>query len=157
MTEFVHVFQSETASNGRVGHVPLAAMRLGAIAMRLMNPAVARQIRAGIGMDIRPQAFDAAAKWRLLITTLAQVMQRDFAGSASAARASVAAVPPGVEGEGSLTGGVRREQLTADSTRRRFNPSHQDPGRARRGAARSSSSAARAWTRAPSRARLTIT
>jgi hypothetical protein len=36
-------------------------MRLGAVAMRLVNPAVARQIQAGIVLDVRPQAFDAMA------------------------------------------------------------------------------------------------
>lgn len=83
MTEFVRVFRSQTGSTGKVGRVPPLAMRLGAIAMRLVNPAVARQIQAGIVLDTRPQAFDAMATRRLYpsipVTALADVVRRDFA------------------------------------------------------------------------------
>jgi uncharacterized protein YbjT (DUF2867 family) len=93
MSEFVDVFRTETASTGRVGHVPLAAMRLMAIAMRPLNPSMARQIQAGIVMDTRPMAFDAL-KVRALypsipIATLADVVRRDFANSPGAVPAPV--------------------------------------------------------------------
>jgi uncharacterized protein YbjT (DUF2867 family) len=92
MTEFVDVFRSETASSGTVGNIPPAAMRLGAIVMSLMNPVMARQIKAGIVMDTRPQAFDASETRRLYpstpITSLADVVRRDFADSRGTARSA---------------------------------------------------------------------
>lgn len=82
MTEFVDVFRTETASTGKVGHVPLMAMRLMAIAMRLLNPSMARQIQAGIVMDIRRQAFDALQTRKgypsIPVTRLTDVVRRDF-------------------------------------------------------------------------------
>jgi uncharacterized protein YbjT (DUF2867 family) len=85
MTEFVRVFQHETGANGRVGRIPRALMRLGLIAVKPMNPAMARQIQAGIVMDTQPQAFDASAARRrypsIPVTNLAAVVRRDFAAS----------------------------------------------------------------------------
>jgi len=85
MSEFVKVFQTDTASTGRVGHVPLAAMRLMAIAMRPMNPGMARQIQAGIVMDTHRQAFDALSTRNrypsIRVTRLTDVVRRDFANS----------------------------------------------------------------------------
>ncbi len=92
MNEFVKVFQVETGSIGRVGHVPLAAMRLMTIAMRFLNPGMARQIQAGTVMDTRPQAFDAleirARYPSIPITRLAEVLRRDFANSPGAVLAT---------------------------------------------------------------------
>ncbi|HKF76656.1 MAG TPA: SDR family oxidoreductase [Candidatus Dormibacteraeota bacterium] len=82
MTEFIRVFQSETGSVGRVGHVPLTAMRVGAGVMRLVNPALARQMQAGVIMDTRPQAFSGQAPGldhaTASLTSLAEVVRRDF-------------------------------------------------------------------------------
>jgi NADH dehydrogenase len=91
MTEFVEVFRSETAATGGVGHVPLAAMRAAAFVMKVVNPGVARVMHAGIVMDTKPQAF-AASPTRLRypsipVTTLAEVVRRDFADSPGAGRA----------------------------------------------------------------------
>ncbi len=95
MTEFVDVFRSETASSGRVGYIPPAPMRLGAIVMSLMNPNVARLIQAGIVMDTQPQAFDASYTRRrypsIPVTSLAEVVRRDFGDTPGAARASLSA------------------------------------------------------------------
>jgi uncharacterized protein YbjT (DUF2867 family) len=97
VNEFVDVFRSETASSGGVGHVPPAAMRIGAIVMRLMNPGMARLIQGAIVMDMRPQAFDASETRRrypsIPLTSLAQVVRRDFADSPGAARAAIPAAP----------------------------------------------------------------
>ncbi len=93
MSEFVEVFRTETASTGRVGHAPLAAMRLMAIAMRLLNPSMARQIQAGAVMDTRPQAFDAletrARYPSIPITRLGEMVRRDFVKSPGAAPATI--------------------------------------------------------------------
>ena len=97
MTEFVDIFRMESASTGRVGHVPLAAMRLMAIAMRPLNPNMARQIQAGIVMDTRPQAFDALQTRKrypsIPVTRLTEVVRRDFANSPGGLPARVSAGP----------------------------------------------------------------
>ena len=92
VTEFLNVFRSETASNGKVGHVPLASMRVGAIVMKLMDPNMARTIQGAIVMDTRPQSFNASETRRsfpsIPVTSLAEVVRRDFADSAGVARAA---------------------------------------------------------------------
>ncbi len=82
MTEFVRIFQRETGANGKVSHIPWALMHLGSMVIKPMNPALARQIQAGIIMDTRPQAFDASATRRhyrsIPVTSLTEVVGRDF-------------------------------------------------------------------------------
>lgn len=98
MLEFVDVFQRGTGVAGTVGRVPPLAMRLTAMAMRPVRPAIARQIRAGIVMDTEPMAFDASAVRSrypsIANTELIEVVRRDFAGAGgvedAAARATVA-------------------------------------------------------------------
>jgi uncharacterized protein YbjT (DUF2867 family) len=95
MREFVDVFRTETASTSSVGHVPLAAMRLMAIAMKPLNPNMARQIQAGIVMDTRPQAFDALQTRKrypsIPVTRLTEVVRRDFVNSPGGVPASIPA------------------------------------------------------------------
>ena len=90
MTEFLDVFRSETASNGKVGHVPLAGMRVEAIVMKLMDPSMARTIQGAIVMDTRTQSFDASETRRAFpsipVTSLDEVVRRDFVDSPDAAR-----------------------------------------------------------------------
>ena len=93
MSEFVDVFRSGTTKSGVVSHIPLAAMRVMAVAMKPLNPSMARQIQAGVIMDTRPQAFDAS-EMRLRYpsipaTRVAEVVRRDFADTPGAARASL--------------------------------------------------------------------
>jgi uncharacterized protein YbjT (DUF2867 family) len=92
MSEFVEVFRTQTASIGGVGHVPLAAMRLMAMSMRLLNPSMARQIQAGIIMDTRLQAFDALQTRKrypsIPVTRLTDVVRRDFVNSTGGVLAS---------------------------------------------------------------------
>jgi uncharacterized protein YbjT (DUF2867 family) len=91
MNEFVGVFQSETSSSGKVGHIPPAAMRVMAVLMKPINPRLARQVQGGIVMDTRPQAFDALETRRrypsIPVATLAEVVRRDFADSRRSALA----------------------------------------------------------------------
>jgi uncharacterized protein YbjT (DUF2867 family) len=83
MSAFVDVFRKEVGSSGNVGHIPLAAMRLMAVAMNLVNPEMGRQIQMGVIMDTRPQAFDASETRRrypsIPITSLEEIVRRDFA------------------------------------------------------------------------------
>ena len=95
MNEFVEVFRSQTSSEGKVDHIPPAAMRVMAVLMKPINPRMARQVQAGIVMDTRPQAFDASeTRGRypsIPVASLAEVVRRDFRDSHGAARASAAA------------------------------------------------------------------
>lgn len=97
MTEFVDVFRTETASTGKVGHIPLMALQLMAISMRLLNPSMARQIQAGIVMDTRRQAFDALQTRKgypsIPVTRLTDVVRRDFANPPGRVLASSPAGP----------------------------------------------------------------
>jgi len=83
MSAFADVFRKEVGSSGSVGHIPRAAMRLMAVAMNLVNPAMGRQIQMGVIMDTRPQAFDASETRRrypsIPVTSLDEVVRRDFA------------------------------------------------------------------------------
>lgn len=83
MTEFVRVFQRETGAEGKIGHIPRPLMRLASMVAKPVNPAIARQIQAGVVMDTQPQAFDASATRRLypsiLVTSLAAAIRQDFA------------------------------------------------------------------------------
>jgi hypothetical protein len=90
MTAFVDVFRKETDSNGSVGHIPPAAMRVMAVVMSLANPGMARQIQMGVIMDTRPQAFDALETRRrhpsIPVTSLIEVVKRDYANARGAAQ-----------------------------------------------------------------------
>jgi uncharacterized protein YbjT (DUF2867 family) len=82
MTEFVRAFQRETGANGQIRRVPRPLMRLGSAVARPINPALARQIQAGLIMDTQPQAFDASATRQdypsIPVTSLAAVVRRNF-------------------------------------------------------------------------------
>lgn len=97
MTEFVDVFRTEAASTGKVGHIPLMAMQLMAISMRLLNLRMARQIQAGIVMDTCRQAFDALPTRKgypsIPVTMLTDVVRRDFVNSPGRVLASSPAGP----------------------------------------------------------------
>ncbi len=83
MLQFVAEFQRGAGVSGKVGRIPPLAMRVSGVVMRVANPAMARQIRAGIAMDREPMAFDAsAARERypsVPSTHLIDVVRRDFA------------------------------------------------------------------------------
>lgn len=84
MTAFLDVFRQEAGLGGTVSHIPPLAMRLTAILMGRLNPSLARQIQAGIVMDTTPMAFDASEVRRrypsVPVTSLADVVRRDFVG-----------------------------------------------------------------------------
>lgn len=82
MTDFVRVFKTESGLEGKIGHIPPLAMRIGAIVASLVNPGMARQIRAGIVMDTAAMALDASEVRRrypsVPVTSLRDVVRRDF-------------------------------------------------------------------------------
>lgn len=82
MTDFVRVFKTESGLEGKIGHIPPMAMRIGAIVASLVNPGMARQIRAGIVMDTAAMAFDASevrSRYPSVpLTSLRDVVRRDF-------------------------------------------------------------------------------
>ena len=92
MTEFAGAFQRETGANGRIGHIPRPLMRLGSALARPINPAMARQIQAGLIMDTQPQAFDASATRRdyplIPVTNLAAVVRQNVGEPADVLRAT---------------------------------------------------------------------
>lgn len=84
-SQFVEVFQSTTGARGKIGNVPRVAMRVAGALMPMINPAVGRQIRAGLVMDTAPMARDGS-EFRsrypsIPTTTLAEVVKRDFVAS----------------------------------------------------------------------------
>lgn len=58
MTEVVTIFEREAGRPARRTHVPLPLMRFLAVALRPLNPAVARQIGAGVHMDTSDLRFE---------------------------------------------------------------------------------------------------
>ena len=80
--QVAEIFQRETGRTGAVKHVPLPAMRVASLVMSAFNPALARQIHAGIVMDTDKMSFDASDRARrfpsIPLTTLAEVVRRDF-------------------------------------------------------------------------------
>jgi uncharacterized protein YbjT (DUF2867 family) len=58
MTEVVAIFEREAGRPARRTHVPLPLMRFLAVALRPLNPAVARQIGAGVHMDTSDLRFE---------------------------------------------------------------------------------------------------
>jgi uncharacterized protein YbjT (DUF2867 family) len=92
-SQFVDVFQAVTGATGKVSHIPRAAMRIAAILMPMINPAIGRQIRAGLVMDTAPMARNdsefRSPHQSIPVTTLADVVRRDFVGSAGRNKSAV--------------------------------------------------------------------
>ena len=93
-SQFVDVFHRGARATGKVSHVPRAAMRIAAVLMPVINPAVGRQIRAGLVMDMASMGRnDSEFRSRypsIPVTTLADVVKRDFVGSAVATELAAA-------------------------------------------------------------------
>lgn len=87
MRQVVQTFQTVTGKTGAVSAVPLPMMRLMAVLMRPVNPALARQIQAGGVMDTHDMTFDPSETARrypsIPLTSLAEVVHRDYPGQPS--------------------------------------------------------------------------
>ena len=85
MRQMVATIQRVTKITGAVSPVPLPMMRVMATLLRPLNPTLARQIQAAVVMDTANMAFDPTALRRrfptMLVTTLEDVVRRDFASS----------------------------------------------------------------------------
>ena len=82
LRQFVQTFQTVTGKAGAAGSIPLPMMRVMAALMRPINPALARQIQAGVVMDTQDMTFDARDLTRrypsIPLTSLAEVVRRDW-------------------------------------------------------------------------------
>ena len=81
--QVAEIFQRETGRTGVAKHVPPPVMRVASMLIRVINPTIARQIRAGVVMDTEDMTFDASDRARrypsIPLTTLAEVVKRDYA------------------------------------------------------------------------------
>jgi len=86
MKQFTRTFEQATGKAGTVSRVPLPMMRLMAVLLRPVKPTIARQIQAGVVMDMRDMTFDATETMRrypsVVPTSLAEVVRRDYGASA---------------------------------------------------------------------------
>jgi len=84
MKQVVQTFETVTGKTGKKSHVPLPMMRLMSALMRPVNPALARQVQAGVVMDTHDMSFDASETNRrypaIPPTRLAEAVRRDYAG-----------------------------------------------------------------------------
>jgi len=82
MKQFTRTFEQATGKAGTVSRVPLPMMRLMAVLLRPVKPTIARQIQAGVVMDMRDMTFDATETMRrypsVVPTSLAEVVRRDY-------------------------------------------------------------------------------
>ncbi len=78
--------ETVTGKMGAKSHVPLPMMRLMAVLMRPVNPALARQIQAGVVMDTRDMSFEPTDTSRrypsIPLTSIADVVRRDYVAGA---------------------------------------------------------------------------
>lgn len=82
MKELLRTVESVTGKTGSVSRVPLPMMRLMSVLMRPVNPALARQIQAGVVMDTHDMSFDPTETSRLYpsipLTSLQDVVRREY-------------------------------------------------------------------------------
>jgi len=83
--DVVRVIEQATGRKATTSHVPLPLMRAMSVAMRLLNPALARQVQGGVVMDTTDMSFAAAVRgspsWTRGATTLHDVVVRDYVRS----------------------------------------------------------------------------
>jgi uncharacterized protein YbjT (DUF2867 family) len=83
LKEVVQTFQTVTGTTGKVSHIPLPIMRVMAVVMKPINPAMAGLIQAGLVMDTRDMTFDPSETRKrypsIPATSLADVVRRDYA------------------------------------------------------------------------------
>lgn len=84
MKQFAQTFEAVIGKAVKKRHVPLPMMRLMAVLMHRVNPALARQVQAGVVMDTHDMSFDPSDTNRrypsIPLTSLAEVVRRDYAG-----------------------------------------------------------------------------
>jgi uncharacterized protein YbjT (DUF2867 family) len=80
--DVVRVIEQATGRRATTTHVPLLVMRAMAVAMRPLNPALARQVQGGVVMDTTDMSVAAIVRgspsWSRGSTTLHDVVVRDY-------------------------------------------------------------------------------
>ncbi len=76
LNQFVAVMTRLCMARRRTRHVPRPVMRLAAILLRPVSPALARQVASGVVMDTRPLTFDAAPGRRRLAAITATALEQ---------------------------------------------------------------------------------
>lgn len=99
LRQFADTFAAATGRPGTISRVPLPMMRLMAVLLRPVKPALARQAGAGVVMDTRDMSFDPADTRRrfpaIAPTPLADVLRREYGRDGAPARPrETSAVPP---------------------------------------------------------------
>jgi len=82
LNQIARTFESVTGKTGKKRHVPLGLMKLLSVALRPVQPAIARQIQAGVIMDTCDMTCDRADWQRhypsIKQTSLAEMVRRDY-------------------------------------------------------------------------------
>ena len=79
--QVAETFERETGKTGKKSHVPLQMMRLMSVAMKPINPSLARQIQAGVVMDTTDMTWDPARNRHFPpgeLLSLAKIVRRDY-------------------------------------------------------------------------------
>jgi NADH dehydrogenase len=81
MCQVAEIFERVTGKRGRKSHVPLPLMRAMTLLMRRLNPALSRQIAAGVYMDTEDQTCDMTEtlkRFPVPLTRLEDVVRAQF-------------------------------------------------------------------------------
>lgn len=87
LQQVAEIFERVTGKSGKKHHVPLPLMRVMAVLMRAVNPALARQIAGGVYMDTEDQTLDMTEtlkRFPVTLTTLEEVVRARYAPPESA-------------------------------------------------------------------------
>ncbi len=87
LNQFVETFAAMTGRAGRKTHIPLAAMRLMAVMMKPLSPALARIVHSAVVMDTSDCTLDPSATTHafpsIRLTTLAEFANRNYGSRAA--------------------------------------------------------------------------
>lgn len=87
LLQVAETFERETGKTGKKSHVPLPVMRLMSVVMKPINPALARQIQAGVVMDTTDMTWDPTRNRHIPpgdLVTLSKMVRRDYEQSVTA-------------------------------------------------------------------------
>ena len=104
LNEVADTFERVSGTNAKVNHVPLALMKVMSVALRPINPAMARVIQAGVVMDTTDMTWDGASN-RDRYPWLPQTALRDVLQSR---QASVGSANEPRQGERPVHSGISR-------------------------------------------------
>ena len=82
LNQVAEIFEKVAGRPANKSHVPLPVMRVMSVVMRPFNPALARQIAAGVFMDTADQTFDMSETLKLYpvkLTRLEDYVRKSYA------------------------------------------------------------------------------